>query len=66
MSSEELNRKLQMQKLQLSISKARTAKEEIECKILERQVDIERLKEHAQLQDEVIEKSSAELAALQD
>ena len=55
---------LEKKKLALAVTKARAAKEEIEMKILERQLDIERMRDHSRLQDDVIKQAEDKLAEL--
>jgi len=50
-------------KLKVKISKAKASIEEIECKILEREIDIERMREHIELQKTEIKKAEEEFAA---
>ena len=57
----ELQKRMAVKQLQLKISKAETAKEEIELKILEHEDGIERQRHHATLQDAAIAEARANL-----
>lgn len=52
---------LEKQKTKLNIKKAETAKLELEYKILERMEDIQRMREHIQLQDQRIDELTKSL-----
>lgn len=52
---------LELKKKQLQLMKAETAKTDLECRILEREEDIKRMKEHIKSQDEIINKCKGEL-----
>ena len=62
MGRSNLQLELDKKKLLFSITKAKTAKEEIEMKILEKQLEIERLQDHSLLQDEVITKAEEKIS----
>lgn len=57
----EIKKILELKKLELKISKAKTAKEELEVKIMERKLDISRMEDHLALQDTVILDAKEEL-----
>lgn len=46
-----LELELELKKLRLSITKAETAKEDIDMKIMEAEVNVERMRNHKKLQD---------------
>ena len=52
---------LDKMKKELQISRANTAKMELEYKICEKKDEIKRIEDHIKLQDELIEKLSEEL-----
>ena len=54
MSLDQLQKQLETKKLELSISKARVVIEELELKIQERMIDVERMKDHIKLQQDII------------
>ena len=62
----ELEKELKIKKLELTIRKAETAKEELDYKMLEKKVEVERMKEHRDLQDEAIKKAKDELKELKN
>lgn len=64
MDLREMEKALELKKLQLSISRAENAKLELDMKIDERIIDIERMKEHLKLQDKVIEDSKNKIKEL--
>jgi len=45
-----------LKKLQVNTKRAETAKDEIDMKLMEKKLDIQRLEEHKTLQDKTIEK----------
>jgi len=53
--------RIESMKLKLSVSKAKSAIEEIELRILEREIDIDRMREHIELQKAVIAESEAKI-----
>ena len=61
MTAEELQKQLETKKSKLSISRAQVAVEELEMKIAERELDIQRMKDHIALQLEVINNAEKEL-----
>lgn len=54
-------KELEKKKLELQFMKASAAKIELECKILEREDDIKRMKDHIKLQEDIILKSKGAL-----
>lgn len=56
-----MSNKLETMKVQVAIKKVEAAKAELEMKILERLEDIERMKEHIDIQDEKLKELKQEL-----
>jgi uncharacterized coiled-coil protein SlyX len=54
MSVEHLQKQLEVKKLELSVSKAKVVIEELELKIQERMIDVERMREHIKLQQDIV------------
>ena len=61
MSKSKLEYSLEIKKLKLSITKAETAKEDIDMKVLEAEVNVERMNNHKELQDKHIAEIKQEL-----
>ena len=64
LSFEEMEMALKRKKLEMRIRKANNAKEDLDLKILEAQLQIKRMSDHKVLQDEEIEKAQVELDEL--
>lgn len=60
----DMEKSLELKKLQLVISRAENMKLELDMKIDERILDIERMKEHLALQDRVIDEAKQKLKEL--
>jgi len=56
--------KLEIKRIEFAVTKAKTAMEELELKILEKLEEIERIKHHIELQKEVIINKEEELLNL--
>ena len=61
-----LELQLELKKLKLAITRAEAAKEEIDMKTMEAQVNVERMKKHQKLQDEVIVQKREEILELEE
>jgi len=59
-----LEQELEKRRLKLTITKAEAAKEEIEMKIMEHRINIERMEDHLKLQDERIAEAKANLSSI--
>jgi hypothetical protein len=57
---------IEEKKLYLRISKANAAKDELELQIMEREVEIQRIKDHLLLQDKVIAEATKELESFKN
>ena len=57
---------IEEKRIHLRISKAKAAKDELELQIMEREVEIQRIRDHLVLQDKVIAEANKELESIKN